>query len=310
MNRVLESASAIRGATCPCASRQSTFRRFSRVAIPLLSLSAFALAGCSSFEPPHIAYDDSVPPLPAPPTPADDHPKPLHIPPAWKPALGGKTGGSEAKEPEDRVEAANDAARVQPRRAGYFNAVQVYPFSAGALYQVYASPGQITDIALEQGEQLTGSGPVAAGDTVRWVIGDTESGAGDARRVHILVKPTRPGIDTNLVLNTDRRTYLLELRSREKRYMPSIAWTYPTDRAERARNAPLTPVLPDPAHRQLRYRIEETIPLGGRSSPMTTAAKSTSNSPAGSPRAKCLRSSCWAPAASPNSSIIAPTAMC
>jgi type IV secretory pathway VirB9-like protein len=31
---------------------------------------------------------------------------------------------------------------------------QIYPFSDGALYQVYAAPGEITDIALEAGEQL------------------------------------------------------------------------------------------------------------------------------------------------------------
>ena len=36
--------------------------------------------------------------------------------------------------------------------------MQVYPFVDGALYQVYASPGQITDIALQPGEQLVGSG--------------------------------------------------------------------------------------------------------------------------------------------------------
>jgi hypothetical protein len=78
-------------------------------------------------------------------------------------------------------------ARFEPRKEGYFNAVQVFPFSPGALYQIYAAPGQITDIALEPGEQLTGSGPVSAGDTVRWVLGDTESGSGDTRRVHIMV---------------------------------------------------------------------------------------------------------------------------
>ena len=94
------------------------------------------------------------------------------------------------RNPTDRIEIANDVARVQPRRAGYFNAVQIFPYSPGALYQIYASPGQITDIALEPGEQLTGSGPLAAGDTVRWIVGDTESGNGDTRRVHIMVKPT------------------------------------------------------------------------------------------------------------------------
>ena len=57
------------------------------------------------------------------------------------------------------------AARIQPRREGYYNAIQVYPWSEGALYQVYAAVGQITDIALEPGESLTGAGPIAAGDT-------------------------------------------------------------------------------------------------------------------------------------------------
>jgi hypothetical protein len=41
-----------------------------------------------------------------------------------------------------------------------------------------ASVAALTDVALQEGEQLVGSGPVAAGDTVRWIIGDTESGAG------------------------------------------------------------------------------------------------------------------------------------
>jgi type IV secretion system protein VirB9 len=113
-----------------------------------------------------------------------------------------------------------------------------------------------TDIALEEGEQLTGSGPVAAGDTVRWVVGDTESGSADTRRVHILVKPTRASIETNLVVNTDRRTYLIELRAREKPFMPSVAWYYPEERSGRVRSVPLTPVLPDPTQRGFRYAIE------------------------------------------------------
>ena len=199
-------------------------------AVRLALLLVLALSGCTTFKPPQISYDDDVPPSPDLPMPADDHARPLHVPPSWTPARGGKKGDEEAKEPAERIATANDAARVEPRRAGYFNAVQVFPYSPGALYQIYASPGQITDIALEPGEQLTGSGPLAAGDTVRWIVGDTESGNGDTRRVHIMVKPTRPAIETNLVVNTDRRTYLIELRSREKPYMPSVAWFYPEDR--------------------------------------------------------------------------------
>jgi P-type conjugative transfer protein TrbG len=131
--------------------------------------------------------------------------------------------------PPAPVAEANAAARVQPSAAGYINAVQVYGWSEGALYQVYAAPGEVTDIVLEPGEALAGTGPVAAGDTVRWVIGDTESGAGDARCVHILVKPTRPDLRTNLVINTDRRTYHLELRATPQAYMASVSWRYPQD---------------------------------------------------------------------------------
>jgi type IV secretion system protein VirB9 len=225
---------------------------------PVLFVSLLAITGCASTKPPQISYDESVPPLPVFSAPAEDPPpRPLHVPPAWTPARGGP---GDARDPVARVEAANGAARVEPRREGYFNAVQVFPYSPGALYQVYVAPGQVTDIALEPGEQLTGSGPVAAGDTVRWIIGDTESGNGDTRRVHILVKPTRPAIETNLVVNTDRRTYLIELRAHERPYMPSVAWFYPESRGKSLRALPPVPVLPEIAQRRYRYSIEGDKP--------------------------------------------------
>jgi P-type conjugative transfer protein TrbG len=225
-----------------------------------LVLTSLALAACTAFKPPQISYDDDVAPLSEFPAPVDDRPRPLHVPPLWNAALGGKKGSAEEKEPLDRIKTANEAARVEPRRAGYFNAVQVFPYSPGALYQIYASPGQITDVALEPGEQLIGSGPLAAGDTVRWIVGDTESGNGEERRVHIMVKPTRPAIETNLVINTDRRTYLIELRSREKPYMPSVAWFYPEDRASRVKTLPSIPFIPEVDQRRHRYTIEGDNP--------------------------------------------------
>jgi type IV secretion system protein TrbG len=197
-------------------------------------LSSAVLSACSTFKPPQISYDDQ-PAEPAiletePPRPVQviQIPKLLPLPGQLKP-LRSQHVTPEPRDPKQRVDMANAAARVQPTRAGYINAVQVYPFAEGALYQVYAAPGEVTDIALEDGEQLVGSGPVAAGDTVRWIIGDTESGADKSKKVHILVKPTRPDLVTNLVINTDRHTYHLELRSTEKTYMASVSWIYPQD---------------------------------------------------------------------------------
>lgn len=134
-----------------------------------------------------------------------------------------------APDPRRQVGAANDAARIEPDNAGFRNAIQRYAWSEGALYQIYTKPGQVTDIALQEGEKLVGPGPVAAGDTVRWMIGDTLSGTGASQRVHILIKPTRADIATNLVINTDRRTYHIELRANPDVYMASVSWTYPDD---------------------------------------------------------------------------------
>ena len=85
----------------------------------------------------------------------------------------------------------------------------------------------MTAIALQPGEELV---TVAAGDTVRWIVGDTASGAGESLRVKVLVKPIRSGLKTNLVITTSRRTYLIELTSTEKTWMASVSWEYPKDK--------------------------------------------------------------------------------
>lgn len=230
---------------------------FRKSAVTLVLLSTTALAGCATNRPPEISYDANVPPLLAiPVSMTDERLKPLHIPPAWTVARGGTAAGT----PTGRVGNANAAARVQPRREGYFNAIQVYPWSEGALYQVYAAPGQITNIALEPGESLTGAGPIAAGDTARWIVGDTESGSGVTRRVHVLVKPSRADITTNLVITTDRRTYMVELRSGEKPYMPAVAWAYPQPAGGGQQAVPATPVIPAVASRNYRYGLTGSNP--------------------------------------------------
>lgn len=231
--------------------------RKSASTIGVLVLSAVTLGACATApKPPQISFDGNVPPLPAVAVgTGDGTPRPILVPPSWSPAKG----GDPASTPTGRVENANIAARVEPRKDGYYNAIQIYPWSEGALFQVYAAPGQITDIALEPGESLTRAGPIAAGDTARWIIGDTESGSGATRRVHVLVKPTRADITTNLIITTDRRTYLLELRSGEKSYMPAVAWAYPQFASQRP-NVPTTPIIPAHAARNYRYGLTGDTP--------------------------------------------------
>ncbi|MGI9377350.1 MAG: P-type conjugative transfer protein TrbG [Tsuneonella suprasediminis] len=246
--------------------------RFRRSAPAVLLVSTAVLGGCAttSAKPPAIAYDNPPAEIAATLTPETPKPvevvtipEPLPLPGQLKPVAPEHALPPEPSDPRQRVGAANAAARMQPVRDGFLNAIQQYPWEPGALYQVYAAPGQVTDIALQEGEQLVGAGPVAAGDTVRWIIGDTTSGSGPSARVHILVKPTRPGLSTNLVINTDRRTYHMELRATAATYMASVSWTYPHDAliALRARNAAAAAAAPvatgvDVATLNFRYRID------------------------------------------------------
>ena len=50
---------------------------------------------------------------------------------------------------------------------------------------------------------------------------------------HVYLKPTRPELETNLALNTDRRSYLLELHSYADTYMAAVEWHYPEDEIAR-----------------------------------------------------------------------------
>lgn len=187
----------------------------------------------------------AAPVVSPPPVVAAPVPRHRHVPPS--PA-------------ELRVRAANRAATREPVTGGYLNAVQVYPYSDGVIYHVLTAPGQVTDIALQPGEIL---GAVAAGDTVRWVIGDTTSGgsgsgSGDTKRTHVLVKPFTSGLSTNVVITTDRRTYHLTLTSTDRTAMAALSWTYPADQlialkaaADQARAA--APVATGLAIDQLRF---------------------------------------------------------
>jgi type IV secretion system protein TrbG len=239
--------------------------------IALLATVLLVLAACATtVQVPEIPIlDESVPFRAAkreaeqkPPVKIVEVPKPLPLPGQLKPVPEKKERPKDDKQPKERVAEANALAKIDPVKDGYINAIQVYPYTKGALYQLYAAPNQVTDIALEPAEKLVS---VSAGDTVRWVVGDTTSGEGKGAQVHILVKPIGPELETNLVIATDRRTYHLEMRSSEKTYMASVSWTYPADelialKKQRAEAGAVVDTGLNIEQIKFRYRIEGDAP--------------------------------------------------
>lgn len=101
-----------------------------------------------------------------------------------------------------------------------------YVFGAG-LPTVVTSPMHISIIELEPGETMT-SEP-AIGDSVRWEIMPGSSGKGASLEPLVMLKPHAAGLDTNLVITTDKRTYYLRLVSRDVEYMARTAFSYKDD---------------------------------------------------------------------------------
>jgi type IV secretion system protein VirB9 len=109
-----------------------------------------------------------------------------------------------------------------------------YTYGDRALFSVATAPLRVTDIALQPGEKLVAH--PTAGDSSRWVLSVLSSVVHGEPQQHVFIKPLRAGLRTNLTLTTSRRSYFLELTSRDDgTYMASVQWTYPRDAAEQRR---------------------------------------------------------------------------
>ena len=131
------------------------------------------------------------------------------------------------KAPAESQKALAEAKAKATRSPGNFiNGYQIYDYLPGAIYELFAAPGFVSSIMLEPGEQLIDA---AAGDTVRWIVGDATTGDSGQSRTILMVKPVEKGLRTNMVITTDARVYLLDLRSQRGAYNSAIAWNYPQD---------------------------------------------------------------------------------
>ncbi|EHL31857.1 P-type conjugative transfer protein TrbG [Legionella drancourtii] len=91
--------------------------------------------------------------------------------------------------------------------------------------RVVCAPLQVCDIALQPAEQLN---DMNVGDP-RFLVEPSITGSGMDQQIHLLIKPRDVGLDTSLVVTTDRRTYHFRLKSDQNNFMPYVSFTYPDD---------------------------------------------------------------------------------
>ena len=126
-----------------------------------------------------------------------------------------------------------EAVRVSERWLGETNAPAagpdgkvVYSYGAG-LPTIVCAPLRVCMIELQAGERIVGEPHI--GDSVRWNISPANYGAGEEATSVIILKPQQPGLDTNLLITTDRRAYYLRLISKAQEYVARASFAYPAD---------------------------------------------------------------------------------
>jgi type IV secretion system protein TrbG len=199
------------------------------------SLFSSALVGLASV----LAACASAPktPLAAAESPPMELLEPVEAAPPKTTSVAQK-GRIKALTPLQALEAANATARQRPAADGFNAARQIYVYRPGALFELYANPNYVSTILLEPGETLTN---IAAGDTSRWMVTQADAETQSAPRTIVLVKPHAAGLRTNIVLITDRRTYLIEaIAQAGTAYSAQVAWSYTKPTAGKAGAAPVS----------------------------------------------------------------------
>jgi P-type conjugative transfer protein TrbG len=102
----------------------------------------------------------------------------------------------------------------------------VYVFGQGMPVMVCA-PLRVCAIELQAGERLQSQPQI--GDSRRWEITPVMSGSGLDPTPLLIVKPVEPGLETDLIVPTDRRTYVLRLISDPNRFVSRLAFQYPVE---------------------------------------------------------------------------------
>jgi type IV secretion system protein VirB9 len=102
----------------------------------------------------------------------------------------------------------------------------LYTFGEG-MPVIVCAPLRVCTLELEAGEHL--QSPPQIGDGRRWEVTPVSSGSGLNQTALLIIKPIEAGLDTDLVVPTDRRTYVVRLVSDATRYISTVAFRYPAD---------------------------------------------------------------------------------
>lgn len=105
--------------------------------------------------------------------------------------------------------------------------VQTYfTYDENALYTIYCRVNYLTAIMMQPGEKINWIG---GGDTARWKSMQQTTGSEEGQRDVVYLKPISVGLNTNIIINTNKRTYNIKVISAQEWFNPVVKFLYPQE---------------------------------------------------------------------------------
>lgn len=114
----------------------------------------------------------------------------------------------------------NKYRKIERSKPYIKNGVVYFSYGLGTPF-VICSPKHVCDVQFEAGESITN---IQIGDATRWVINVKNSDG--QNEAHVFLKPIISGINTNLIISTEKRQYNFNLKSQKKKYFGKVAFAY------------------------------------------------------------------------------------
>lgn len=114
-------------------------------------------------------------------------------------------------------------ADTNPMRSAKDNTIKYANYHPDEVYNIYTKFGMVSVVELEADERLDGdSAALALGDAAAWTLA--------VKGRNIIFKPNQKSPKTNLVISTNKRTYVFNLRLADKNNLTTLLrFHYPLD---------------------------------------------------------------------------------
>ena len=120
------------------------------------------------------------------------------------------------------TEASPESIILSGRTAALKNTNATFLYNSNNIYKIFSKPDYITTIMLAPDESINFIG---GGDTENWLLEQSQGAEKNTNLVHI--RPIESGLNTNLVVVTNKRLYTFNIESTEDMYNPLITFQYP-----------------------------------------------------------------------------------